>query len=159
MTSLIHCWTDGSANAKTGAWAYIITHKGEEIYSDSGAEFKVTNNMMELLAIINSLEFLQENYPNKKAAIMSDSAYAINGINDWMPNLWMKNKWKTSNGEPVKNKDLWLRLSQLALNPKYIFQKVKAHSDIEMNCKVDRLANSTRRKAIGIEEIYNGSIH
>ena len=38
----------------------------------------------------------------------TDSKYAIKGVTEWMKR-WKENDYKTANGQPVKNKELfWL---------------------------------------------------
>jgi ribonuclease HI len=36
----------------------------------------------------------------------TDSEYVVEGATKWVRG-WMRKGWKTSTGEPVKNKDLW----------------------------------------------------
>ena len=52
----------------------------------------------------------------------------------------MKNNWKTSGKEPVKNKELWQDLYNLTKTHKVEFIKVKGHSDNEFNNRCDELA-------------------
>ena len=64
---------------------------------------------MELMAPINALKEID---PNKEIEIYTDSQYVKLGITEWINN-WIKNNWKTSKKEDVKNKDLWLELYNL----------------------------------------------
>ena len=48
--------------------------------------------------------------------------------------------WKTSNKEPVKNKELWQELYELTKVHEVEFIKVKGHSDNELNNRCDELA-------------------
>ena len=73
----------------------------------------VTNNQMELTAIINAIEFLfEENIVSTQSIpsnviIYSDSNYAVRGINEWIER-WILSQQKTGNTRP--NWDLWSRL-------------------------------------------------
>lgn len=138
-------YTDGacSGNPGPGGWGTILMYKGnsKEI---SGNKKDTTNNIMELTAVIEGLKMLK--FPcNVK--LYSDSAYVVNAfLQGWIDN-WVKNNWKTSNKEPVKNKELWEELYALTKTHKVEFIKVKGHSDNEYNNRCDALARDA------IEEI------
>ena len=134
---MIKIYTDGSCleNPGSGGWAAIINDDGN-IKKISGSEKNTTNNRMELMAPINALKEIN---PNKEIEIYTDSQYVKLGITEWI-NTWLKNNWKTSKKENVKNKDLWLELYNLnkSLNVKWNW--VKAHSGNSLNEEVDLLA-------------------
>ncbi len=107
----------------------------------SGAKAETTNNVMELTAAIEGLKLLK--FPCE-VKLYSDSSYLVNGFKQkWIEN-WMRNDWKTSNKEPVKNKELWQQLYQFSQIHQIQFIKVKGHSDNIYNNRCDELA----RKAI-----------
>ena len=91
---------------------------------------------MELLAPIEALKKIPK---GSKVQIFTDSKYVKLGITEWI-NTWIKNNWKTSKKENVKNKDLWLELYNLnkSLNIKWIW--IKAHAGNPLNEEVDSLA-------------------
>ena len=55
---------------------------------------------------------------------------------------WIKNNWRTSGKEPVKNKEIWQELYGLTKIHKVKFIKVKGHSDNEYNNRCDELARN-----------------
>jgi ribonuclease HI len=63
-----------------------------------------------------------------------------NGINQWIFN-WKKNGWKTAAKQPVKNKDLWIKLDELVQKNDIEWKWVKGHSGHPGNEKADQLAN------------------
>ncbi|MFR2788291.1 MAG: ribonuclease HI [Clostridia bacterium] len=133
-------YTDGacSGNPGPGGWGSILMYKGnrKEI---SGGKKDTTNNIMELTAVIEGLKMLK--YPCE-VELYSDSAYVVNGFNlGWIYN-WVKNNWKTSGKEPVKNKEIWQELYDLTKIHKVKFIKVKGHSDNEFNNRCDELARN-----------------
>lgn len=100
------------------------------IYGDKIKEIKkgfnnTTNNIMELTAVIDALLTLKEPCIVK---LYSDSAYVVNAFNQKWVNNWVRNGWKTSNKEPVKNKELWEKLIDLTTYHAIEFIKVKGHS-------------------------------
>ena len=134
---MIKIYTDGSCleNPGNGGWAAIINKNGN-INRITGNEKNTTNNRMELMAPINALKNLDK---INKIEIYTDSQYVKLGITEWI-NTWIKNNWKTSKKEDVKNKDLWIELYNLnkSLNVKWIW--VKAHAGNPLNEEVDLLA-------------------
>ena len=54
----------------------------------------------------------------------------------------VKNNWKTSSKEPVKNKELWQELYELVKKHDVNFIKVKGHADNEFNNRCDELARN-----------------
>jgi ribonuclease HI len=58
----------------------------------------------------------------------------------------MKNGWKTSGKDPVKNKELWQELYDLTKKHKVEFIKVKGHADNEFNNRCDEMAREAISK-------------
>lgn len=135
-------YTDGacSGNPGPGGWGTILMYQ-ENKKEISGGKQNTTNNVMEITAVIEGLKLLK--YPCE-VEVYSDSAYVVNAFEQgWIFN-WIKNNWKTSAKESVKNKELWQELYRLTKIHKVKFNKVKGHSDNEYNNRCDELA----RKAI-----------
>ena len=92
---------------------------------------------MELLAVITGLEALKRPC---KVKITSDSKYFIDAFQQKWLESWQKNNWKTSAKKPVKNVDLWQRLTN-AMTPHEIeLVWVKGHAGHEFNERCDKLA-------------------
>jgi len=105
----------------------------------SGGQKQTTNNIMEITAVIEGLKQLKFEC---EVTIYSDSAYVVNAFKQgWIYN-WMKNNWRTSGGDAVKNKELWQELYALTKKHKVEFVKVKGHSDNEYNNRCDELARN-----------------
>ena len=133
-------YTDGacSGNPGPGGWATVLISNDlkKEI---SGGDKNTTNNIMELTAIIEGLKALKFEC---EVEIYSDSSYCVNAFNQgWIYN-WMKKGWKTASGDEVKNQDLWQELYDLTKKHKVTFNKVKGHSDVELNNRCDELARN-----------------
>ena len=136
-------YTDGacSGNPGPGGWGAILMYNGKK-KEISGGQKDTTNNIMELTAVIESLKALKFSC---EVDLYSDSSYVINGFKQcWIYNL-MKNNWKTSNNQPVKNKEIWEELYNLTKIHKVNFIKVKGHSDNEFNNRCDELARNAIR--------------
>lgn len=136
----ITIYTDGacSGNPGPGGWGAILMYKDvkKEI---SGGEKETTNNIMELTAVIQALRLVK--FPCK-ISVYSDSAYVVNAfLQGWIYN-WIKKGWKTADGSPVKNKELWQELYNFTKTHDITFIKVKGHSDNEFNNRCDELARN-----------------
>ena len=132
-------YTDGacSGNPGPGGWGAVLSFGGHE-KELSGGEAATTNNRMELMAAIRSLESLKEQCA---VTLYTDSKYVMDGLTQWMPN-WKKRGWKTADNKPVKNVDLWQRLDAAASRHTITWQWVKGHAGDPMNERADALARS-----------------
>ena len=133
-------YTDGacSGNPGPGGWGAILMYNGNK-KELSGGNKDTTNNIMEITAVLEALKALK--FPCE-VDLYSDSAYVVNCFNQgWIYN-WLKKGWKTASGEPVKNRELWEELYNLAKTHKVTFHKVKGHADNEFNNRCDELARN-----------------
>lgn len=127
-----------------GGWGSILMFNDykKEI---SGGNANTTNNIMELTAIIEALKLVK--YPCK-IKIYSDSAYVVNAfLQGWIYN-WIKKGWKTADGKPVKNKELWEELYKFTKIHEIEFIKVKGHADNQFNNRCDELARNAIQDVI-----------
>jgi ribonuclease HI len=114
-------------------------------YADRPEE--VTNNRMELLAVIEGLNYLKDQYGAsifREIIVQSDSQYVIKGITEWVIN-WKRNNWRTAGGKDVKNIDLWKKLiTTTKLFTKEIeWKHVKGHNGHMLQEKADKLATDS----------------
>jgi len=133
-------YTDGacSGNPGPGGWGSILMYKDNK-KEISGGKKDTTNNVMELTAVIEALKLLKFKC---KVSVYSDSAYVVNAFNQKWIYSWIKNGWKNSSKEPVKNKELWQELYELTKVHDVNFIKVKGHSDNEYNNRCDEMARN-----------------
>ncbi len=129
--------TDGSClgNPGPGGWAAILRFNGQK-KELSGVEPATTNNRMEMTAVLEGLNALKEPC---EISIEIDSQYVKNGITQWMVG-WKRKGWKTASGQPVKNKDLWLKLDEAVSRHTVTWHWVKGHANHADNNRCDDLA-------------------
>ncbi len=134
----VEIYTDGacSGNPGKGGWGAVLLYKSHEKHL-SGYEENVTNNIMELTAAIKALEAL--NTPCK-VSLYSDSAYLVNGFNLGWVEKWKSFNWNRTPKDPLKNRDLWIRLYELGKIHMVKYIKVKGHADNKYNNLCDKLA-------------------
>jgi ribonuclease HI len=134
MNNFINIYTDGSCfnNGKsnsTGSIGVFFKDNDERNISESINNMKITNQRMELLAVIKSIEKLKE---NEKAYIYTDSKYVINSMTKWVRN-WELNDWKKSDNKKVENKDLIMDLRDKLKSKFVIFKHIKSHQNEPSN--------------------------
>ena len=107
----------------------------------------VTNNRMELEAILVALNSIQLLYKQEKCIIYSDSAYCVNICNQWIQN-WAKNNWIRGKNEEIKNLDIIQEIYKY-INvdfPNFVIKKCAGHSNIIGNELADALASDNQAK-------------
>lgn len=137
MTERVRIYTDGacSGNPGPGGWGALMLF-GDSERELSGAETVTTNNRMELMAAISSLEALSRPC---SVDVYTDSQYVRNGIMSWITG-WKKRGWLTADRKPVKNEDLWRRLDEARHRHEVTWHWVKGHATDELNNRVDGMA-------------------
>lgn len=139
-TPIKDIYTDGacSGNPGPGGWGARIEFSDGEVQELGGADPATTNNRMEMQAAIAALEYLQEWEPNATATLHTDSQYVIKGITQWIKG-WKRKGWKTAQGKPVLNQDLWQILDQLN-SIQIQWRHVKGHAGNPGNERCDAIA-------------------
>jgi ribonuclease HI len=140
----LYAYTDGacSGNPGPGGWgAILIARDGDKVLKErelNGGEAHTTNNKMELMAAIASLEALDR---PTSLTIVTDSSYVKDGITTWIHG-WKKRGWKTAGKKPVKNEELWKRLEAATQRHDVTWDWVKGHAGHPENERADELARA-----------------
>ncbi|CCF39493.1 RNase H domain-containing protein [Colletotrichum higginsianum] len=113
------CLENGAADARGGCGFVFgprletapgrVAFKLEDRGPD-GQVYRHTSNRAELRAAVGALRFRRwygESF--KSIVIATDSTYVVDGATDWARG-WCRKEWRLSNGQPVKNRDLWVSL-------------------------------------------------
>ena len=133
-------YTDGACKGNPGPGGYGAVLLAGKHRKELSAGYRLTtNNRMELLAAISALELL--NSPCE-VALHSDSKYLIDAITKrWLAG-WQRRDWQTAAKEPVKNRDLWLRILAAMNSHKIHCHWVKGHAGNPENERCDLLSNN-----------------
>lgn len=147
MSQPVQIFADGACrgNPGPGGWGALLRY-GEQERELWGGEAHTTNNRMELTAVIRALEVLQR---PSRLHIVTDSQYVLHGITQWLAG-WKRRGWRTADGKPVKNQELWERLDQLLAPHQAEWTWVRGHTGHPENERADALANR------GIDELPGG---
>lgn len=147
VTNWVDLFTDGACkgNPGIGGWGVLMRY-GDHARELFGGERQTTNNRMELMAVIEGLRSLKRPC---QVRVHTDSQYVQKGISEWLPG-WKRKNWRTSTGQPVKNRDLWETLDQLAAQHQVEWHWVRGHAGHIGNERADALANA------GVEQMRKG---
>lgn len=143
-------YTDGSSRGNPGPGGYgAILMFGNHRKELSGGYRKTTNNRMELLAVIKSLQALTKK--NISLSVYTDSRYVADSIMKGWLKTWIDTNFKGGK----KNKDLWLQYQALASNYHITIHWVKGHANNPYNNRCDILATTAADAAnLQIDEGY-----
>jgi ribonuclease HI len=134
----VQIWADGACrgNPGPGGWG-VWLKSGAHEKELFGGEPHTTNNRMELTAVIQALTSLKRRC---RVTLHTDSVYVKDGITSWIHG-WKARGWRTADGKPVKNIDLWQRLDELNRSHDVHWRWVKGHAGDVGNERADALAN------------------
>lgn len=136
-------YTDGSSRGNPGPGGYgIVMQKFGSNYIKEFSEGyrRTTNNRMELLAVIISLEKIKKE--NQVVHVYTDSKYISNSVEK----KWIFN-WEKKNFKNKKNVDLWSRFLKIYRKHKVSFFWVKGHNNNIKNERCDFLASEASKKS------------
>jgi len=140
-------YTDGacSGNPGPGGWGCILEYNGVE-KELSGGEMETTNNRMELTAVIEGLQALNQSCI---VELYSDSKYVIDALQKGWAAQWRAKGWKKADKKPALNPDLWEILLELTEKHEMRYHWVKGHAENPKNNRCDELAVSQWKQLKG----------
>ncbi len=142
-------WTDGACqrNPGPGGWAALLCWDDGIVEEHSGGLPLTTNNIMEMTAALEGLRALPS---GSRACVVTDSRYLHDGMTSWMAG-WKRKGWKTSSGDPVKNRELWIQLEEAAAAHEVVrWHWVKGHVGHALNERADVLAVAATQNAAAL---------
>jgi ribonuclease HI len=129
---------------------YVYLDDNENEFRIDGNEFgycSVTNNQMELKAVIEGLKGIKDlNIPIRynNIQVRTDSRYVVDNINRAIYK-WSKQKWFNQYGKPVENAILWKELIKIltTIPCRVDFEWIKGHAKDSDQNAVDKLAKES----------------
>jgi len=138
------CWPNNGRG--TGGWAFVAEW-GVRRVTRHGFERPSTNNRMELMAVVRALQYVR--LTAHPLVVRTDSMYVFNALTAWGAR-WRRFGWRTSAGEPVKNRELIepaLALIERHRTVRQIdLEWVKGHAGDKGNEHADRLSVIARQQ-------------
>ena len=145
-------YVDGSSLSNPGGpggTGFVVVDRARAALRFGGTRFEVdgphavTNNRMELRAVLEALEGLPE---GESVQVVSDSRYVVDALSRWIHG-WRRKGWRTASGDPVLNRDLIERADELARRLRVSWSWVRGHDGHPVNEIVDALAQGAARGA------------
>ncbi len=137
-----------------GYAAVFLDMQGNELMQIKGGEQYTTNNRMELTAVKEALQCLDDGTKHK-IHIVSDSQYVVNSYSKHWVSSWKRAGlksgdeiiWRKSGSlEEVKNQDLFKSIDVLQSNHEVEFTHTRAHVGTKYNELCDDLAKSMSKQ-------------
>ncbi len=157
--SSVTIFTDGacSGNPGPGGWGAIIAFPNDTVREIAGREAQTTNNRMELTAILEAFHAVADFLGDESAEVhlYSDSSYALHGLSGWMYG-WAKRGWKSAEGNPIANPDLWQSFYKILRAKKWTVEwhYVRGHQGVPGNERCDEISVAmTRGESVNL---YDG---
>lgn len=157
---MIYIFTDGSCSGNgkenpLGGYGVVAVDEQDNILYENSKPIEMdgtaTNNRAELWAIVDALQWIEQQGGSLCFTIYSDSAYCVNMINNWMAG-WKRNNWivPSTKKEPA-NFDLVKIIDEhMTFASNITLEKVKGHSTNKWNNYADKLAVQGTEKAKSI---------
>ena len=140
------CKGNGRENAKAGYGAVFPNNPQLDIAEPLTGE-TITNTRAEYMAGIRAIEQCDIVDPKfgKPLYIYTDSQLLYNTATSWIKG-WKQHGWKKSDGGPLLNLDLIIRLDRLSMSRKIVWRWIPAHTNrvdwmSVWNAKADKKAN------------------
>ena len=139
-------YTDGSCSGNPGRGGYgvVVLDDNENLVQTVSRPSidLTTNNREELKAIL----YVMKNYGQRQPIpiVYSDSAYAVQTLNDWMFR-WAKNNWKRPRNQTPENLDIireYYNFYQQGY--RIILNHIKGHNGHKWNEMADSLATGKK---------------
>lgn len=157
----LYLYTDGSCYYKDrcGGWGYVIVRvnrheKEPHIREAYGFSFDVTNNAMELRAILEGLRYILRNYLSRTPiTVVSDSQYSLSVLTT-LGDKWEALGWKNPTGRNIQNKRIIRATRKVIskLDRPTSFEWVRGHTGHPLNERADDLAGYGRKISLGMRK-------
>lgn len=150
-------YVDGSSLSNPGGpggTGFVVVDRVRPALRFGGTRFThdgahaVTNNRMELRAVIEALDGLPS---AETVEVVSDSRYVVDALSRWIHG-WRRKGWRTAAGEPVLNRDLIEAADARARDLAVRWTWVRGHAGHAVNEVVDGLAQAAARGIAGPTE-------
>lgn len=160
--STLRIYTDGSCignklyGTRGGIGLYFPNDEHPNISLNYSKSLVIppTSQRCELLAVSYAMIIHNIWFRTNPCVVYTDSEYVIKSLTQYC-NVWDKNGWKKTNGEPVKNTDLLIPMSTIFnKSPNISFHHVRAHTGLlDEHSLNNNIADAFARKGLMYKKI------
>ena len=134
----VRIYTDGACLGNPGPGGYGVVLLYGPLRKELSGGFRLTtNNRMELMAAIVSLQSLKSPC---EASLFTDSQYVVNAMSKGWARRWRQQSWMRNKKEKAVNPDLWELLLNLCERHRVTFFWVRGHAGDPENERCDELS-------------------
>jgi ribonuclease HI len=119
-----------------GGWGVLVLAPDGSRTERWGYDPATTVPRMEMTAALKGLLLVPQ---GAEVEVTSDSQLLVRGASEWLPG-WIRKGWRTSQGSPVENQDLWRALIAVQSRRTVTWRWVRGHAGHALNEAADRLA-------------------
>ncbi len=116
-----------------GLWAALFVRDGDEEFRSEEVPNAASPNQLDILGAVEALRVLPD---ATRVALYTGSDYLRHGASRWLPG-WSRSGWKTKEGAPVKNRELWQLLEAQMKRLKVEWPEIKGR-DVPEFLEVER---------------------
>jgi ribonuclease HI len=151
-------YVDGSSLSNPGGpggTGFVVVDRARPALRFGGSRwvedgmYAVTNNRMELRAVLEALEGLPV---GEAVDVVSDSRYVVDALSKWIHG-WRRKGWRTASGDPVLNRELIEAVDARGREVGVRYSWVRGHDGHPVNEIVDALAQAAARGQPGPTEL------
>ena len=130
-----------------GGWGAVFALEDKVFLEVGGYLERATSNRAELIAAIQAIHIAGGYARDLELpfCLYTDSNYLYSGITEWIES-WRVRGWRTVQGKPVLNRDLWEHLDSLSQWYGVRWHWVSGHGNCWGNRRADEIARGFRRK-------------
>ncbi len=139
MSERVEIFCDGSGGERVdrpGGWAFVVVKDEQVLAERSGGEAKTTALMMELVAALAALEWLEKERPRAHVLLVSDSRLTLEVVDG------------TRELKRERYVELAERLRALAARLRVSTKWVRGHSGKRWNERADALAEEAKQAVV-----------
>lgn len=111
-----------------GLWAFVFIDNKKEIFSFYGQELSEDKNHLQLIPLIELLEWIDEPEKKKNLLVYTKSSYVVNCLTEWI-DKWKRTDFKIEDKKDRPNADLLRKIDKLKTNITVTVKLLMAEND------------------------------
>lgn len=130
----IQAWIRGvSCDNKRGFWSFVYLNGKNELSSIYGSEENTDINRIDLIPLLELLEWIDENDKKKNLIVYTKSSYVVNCVNEWI-DKWKRSDFHINDDESSyrPNTDILRRIDMLKKNINITVKLIMVENELSL---------------------------